>query len=125
MGKSINKVIIVKRPNLDQNQFYEKIILETKKEIINLVKLQNLIDIRTPSFINATFNITKKNSLKELNYRLNKIDLIENIYILELNKEYISLKIKYLGKIKKIIDQLESQQIILKFKDDQWIMKLI
>ena len=103
----------------------EKIILDIKKEIINLVKLQNLIDIRTPSFINATLNVTKKNSLKELNSRLKKIDLIENIYIQELNNEYILIKIKYLGKIKKIIDQLESQKIILKLTDDQWVMKLI
>ena len=90
-----------------------------------MIKSQNLIDIRTPSFINATLNVTKKNSLKELNSRLKKIDLIENIYIQELNNEYILIKIKYLGKIKKIIDQLESQKIILKLTDDQWVMKLI
>ena len=29
--------------------FYEKIIIETQKELINLVKSKNLIDIRTPS----------------------------------------------------------------------------
>ena len=125
MGKRINKIIVLKRSGLSQKQFNEKIILDIKKEIINLVKLQNLIDIRTPSFINATLNVTKKNSLKELNSRLKKIDLIENIYIQELNNEYILIKIKYLGKIKKIIDQLESQKIILKLKDDQWVMKLI
>ena len=125
MGKRINKIIALKRTGLSQKQFNEKIILDIKKEIINLVKLQNLIDIRTPSFINATLNVTKKNSLKELNSRLKKIDLIENIYIQELNNEYILIKIKYLGKIKKIIDQLESQKIILKLTDDQWVMKLI
>ncbi len=125
MGKRINKIIVLKRSGLSQKQFNEKIILDIKKEIINLVKLQNLIDIRTPSFINATLNVTKKNSLKELNSRLKKIDLIENIYIQELNNEYILIKIKYLGKIKKIIDQLESQKIILKLTDDQWVMKLI
>ena len=36
-----------------KEEFYEKIITEIKKEIINLVKLQNLIDVRTPSFLNA------------------------------------------------------------------------
>jgi len=35
---------------------------------------------------------------------MKKIDLIENIYVQEFNKDYILLKIKYLGKVKKMIN---------------------
>ena len=35
------------------------------------------------------------------------------------------LKIKYLGKLDKIIRQLENQKIILKLIDDQWSIKII
>ena len=38
----------------------KKLLLETKKELINLVKLENLIDIRTPSFLNVKLNLNKK-----------------------------------------------------------------
>ena len=53
----------------------------------------------------------KKNSLVELDNRIKKIDLIENLYFLEINRKYVLLQIKYLGKIDKIINQLKGQNI--------------
>ena len=90
-----------------------------------MIKSQNLIDIRTPSFINIKFFLDKKNNLVELDKRIKKIDLIENLYFLEINRKYVLLKIKYLGKINKIIDQLKSQNILLELKNDQWSLKII
>ena len=124
MGKNINKNLKIKKLNLSQIKFYEKIISETKEEITNLVKSQNLIDIRTPSFMNIQVKSSKKNNLVELTKRLQNIELIESIYIQELNTDYINMKIKYLGKINKIIDQLKNADIILKFKNDQWRIDL-
>ena len=46
-----------KKTKLSSFEFYEKIITETKKELINLVKSNNLIDIRTPSFLNIKLKI--------------------------------------------------------------------
>ena len=51
------------------------------------------------------------------------IDLIENIYVQEFNKDYMKLRIKYLGKLDKIINQLKLQNIHLKLINDQWIIK--
>ncbi|MDC0530376.1 hypothetical protein OAN91_03535, partial [Pelagibacteraceae bacterium] len=65
------------------------------------------------------------NSLVEFNKRLKKIDLIENIYVQELNNKNVFLKIKYLGKLEKIIKQLNDQKIILKLIGDQWSLKII
>jgi hypothetical protein len=124
-GKTILKNINIKKLNLTTEQFYIKIITEVKKEIINLIKLQNLIDIRIPSFLNAKLEINKKNNLVELKSRLKKIDSIENIYIQKFNNETVILKIKYLGKLNKIIKQLEQQKIILKLKNDQWSIQII
>ena len=45
---------------------------DIKNELVNIVKSQNLIDIRTPSFLNAKFKINKKNSLVELKKEWNK-----------------------------------------------------
>lgn len=125
VGKKINKSLKIDKKNLKQGQLYEKIIFQTKEEIVNLVKSQNLIDIRTPSFMNVKLMSSKKNNLVELSKRLQKIDLIENIFVQELNTDYVNLKIKYLGKINKIIEQLKNDNIILEIKNDQWIIELI
>ena len=124
MQKKIDKSIIVERSNLNNKEYYEKIILKVSKEIINLVKSQNLIDIRTPSFINTIISIDKKNDLVRLNKRLKKIDLIDDLYVQEFNNEYELLKIKYLGKLDKIINQLQDQQINLSLINDQWRLEI-
>ena len=105
-GKIISKNLKLKKNNLNQIKLNEKIIFEVKEEIINLVKSQNLIDVRTPSFLNVKLNLDKKSSLFLLKSRIQNIDIIENIFVQEFNKDYIYLKIKYLGNLEKIINQL-------------------
>ena len=90
-----------------------------------LIKAQNLIDLRIPSFLNVKLKISKKNNLVELKSRLKKIDLIEDIYIQKLNNEFVFLTIKYLGKLEKIIKQLTKQKIILKMIDEKWSIEII
>ena len=125
MGKNINKSFTLKNIEKKNKIFYDDIIVKAKKEIVNLVKSQNLIDIRTPSFINTKFFLGKKNNLVELDNRIKQIDLIENLYFMEINRKYVLLKIKYLGKINKIIDQLKKQNILLELKNGQWSLKII
>jgi hypothetical protein len=125
LGKSIVKKINVKKLDYSREEFYKKIIIKVKQEITNLVKLQNLIDITAPSFLNAKLKIKKRSNLVELNKRLRNIYLIEKLYIQEFNKESVFLKIKYLGKLENIIKLLEEQKIILKLTDDEWSIKLI
>ena len=124
-NKTISKNFLIKKEKLDQNKFREKIILTIKDEIINLVKIQNLIDIRTPSFLNVKFNFNKKNNLVLLNSKIKKIELIENIFVQEFNKNYVSLKIKYLGKLDKLLEILNKENINLKLINDKWIMSIL
>jgi len=125
LGKKINKALVLENSNLDSKEYYSKIIQVVSKEIIDLIKSQNLIDIRTPSFLNTKFRINKKNNLVDLEKRLKKIDQIDEIFIQEFNSEFVLLKIKYLGKLNRIIKQLEEQNIILKLTGDQWRLKII
>ena len=92
--------------------------------MINIVKSKNLIDVRTPFFLNVKLNLNRSN-LVELNLRLKKVDSIENIYVQEFNKNYMNLKIKYLGDLDKIINQLKRENIDLKLINDQWVFKLL
>ena len=109
-GKNISRNLNVNKKNLTIDNFYKKVITQSKKELINLVKSKNLIDIRTPSFLNVKFSINKSSNLVDLNSRIKNIDLIENIYVQEFNKTNMSLRIKYLGKLDKIINQLKRKK---------------
>ena len=124
--KQINKSLSVKKENdFDEKDFYEKIIFEINNEILDLIKSQNLIDVRTPSFLNVEIKINKKSNLVEFKKRLEKIDLIDDFYVQKLNKDYVLVKIKYLGKISKIINKLKDQNINLKMISGQWQLTII
>jgi hypothetical protein len=124
-GKRISKSLNIKGKNNKENDIYQKIIIETKKELIDLVKSKNLIDIRTPSFLNVKLELNKKNNIVEINSRIKKIDLIDNIFVHQFNKDYMSLRIKYLGKLEKIINQLKEQDINLQLINEQWFIKTL
>ena len=124
--KQINKSLSVKKKNnFNKKDFYEKIIFEINNEILDLIKSQNLIDVRTPSFLNVEIKLNKKDNLVEFKKRLEKIDLIDDFYVQKLNKDYVLVKIKYLGKISKIINKLKDQKINLKMIAGQWQLTII
>ena len=125
LEKEIVKNIVIKKSNLSNDEFKKKIITKIKKEIINLIKSENLIDVRIPSFLNVKVKNNNKNNLVELKARLKKIDLIDKIYVQKFNNKSLYLRIKYLGKLDKIIKQLENHKIILKLIDDEWRVKII
>ena len=124
-GKKINKNFLIKNNFKEKANNYKEIIQRTRNEIIDLVKSQNLIDIKTPSFLNIKLTPNKNNNLAELHKRLNNIGLVDDLYVQEINSEYVLLKIKYLGKLEKIINELKKEKIILKQKNDEWSIKLI
>ena len=74
-------------------------------------------------FYNAKLKLDNKTNIVDLNSKLKKIDLIENIYVQDFNKNYMRLRIKYLGKLEKIINQLKKNNINLKLDNGQWIIK--
>ena len=75
--------------------------------------------------MNVKINLNKKNSLLEFDNRIKKIELIDNFYVQELNKNYVLVKIKYLGKIDKLINKLEDHQINLTMTEGQWQLDII
>ena len=124
-NKNISKSLNLRYDGQEENEILNKIIFETKREIINLVKLQNLIDIRTPSFLNVKLKLKKNSNLVLLNSKISNIDLIENIFVQNFDKNHVNLKIKYLGKLEKIIYQLEKEKISLKLINDQWSINFL
>ena len=121
--KIISKSLNLNKKNIKKTDIFKEIIIDTKKELINLVKSRNLIDIRTPSFLNVKLDLNKENNIVEINTRIKKIDLIENVYVQQFNKDYMNLRIKYLGKLEKIINQLKKEGINLQMISEQWTIK--
>ena len=77
------------------------------------------------SFLNVEIKLNDKSNLVEFDKRVKKIDLIDNFYVQQLNKDYVLVKIKYLGKINKIINKLKDQKIDLKMIAGQWQLHII
>ena len=73
--------------------------------------------------MNVKFNTNKKSNLVELNKRIKNIELVEKIYVQDFNKDYMNIRIKYLGKLEKIINQLKKENINLKLINEQWVIK--
>ena len=111
---------------MSQEQFNKKIISEIKDILVDLIKSQNLIDVRTPSFLNVELQLkNKKNNLVEFDNRVRKIDLIDSFFVQQLNKNYALVKIKYLGKVTKIIKKLKDQNMNLNKVGDNWKLSII
>ena len=125
LGKEINKNIKIKKLDSNDIDFNKKIIEEVSEEITNIVKSQNLIDIRTPSFLNVRLNVSKNSNLVELNSRIKNIESVENVYVQDFNMNYMNLRIKYLGKLEKLISLLKIENINLQQINDQWIIKTL
>ena len=94
---------------------YLNILNYLKKEILELVKSQNIIDIGTPAFFNVNLTLKKQNDLFLFQNILNEIDLVENFNVKEFNNEYAYINIKYYGKINKIKEKLIEKGIDLNF----------
>ena len=126
-GKKINKSLLIRnKEKLNEENFSNRIILNVNNIIADLIKSQNLIDVKTPSFLNVAIKINnKKSNLAEFHNRIKKIDLIDNYYVQQINKDYVLVKIRYLGKIDKIINKLKKQDIDLKMIKGQWQLKII
>ena len=84
-----------------------------------------MIDIRTPSFLNVKLDLDKKSNFVELNSRIKNVDVVENVFVQEFNKNYMKLRIKYLGKLDKIINQFKKENIDLKLINEDWVIKAL
>ena len=124
-GNNIKKTVKIENVSAGQKEFNEEIIFRIKDLIKDLIKSQNLIDVRTPSFLNVKINLKNKNSLVEFDNRIKKIDLIDEFYVQQLNKNYVLVKIRYLGKISKIMNKFQDMNIRLNMIEGEWQLNII
>lgn len=103
---------------------YANILKYLKKEILELVKTQNIIDIGAPSYLNTYLSLKKQDDLFLFQNILSEVDLIENFNVREFNNKIAYINIKYYGKINKIKEKLVDKGIDLNFINNQWTARL-
>ena len=70
-------------------------------------------------------NLNKINDLQKIKNILDKIELIDSYNFQELNKNYAKIKIKYYGKINKILNKLTKNGLKVISSDSQWNLTFI
>ena len=121
-SKQIVKNLIISDPNKNKLE-YQNILFFLKKEILEIVKSQNIINIGTPSFLNVRLNLEKRKDLFIFQNILNELDLFDSFEIIEFSKNYAFIKIKYYGKMNIIREKL-IQRLDLTLKDNEMIAKV-
>ena len=112
-------------PNPDKKKIkYPEILNYLKKEILELVKSQNIIDISAPSFFNVILKLKDQNDLLSFQNILSEIDLVENFNVREFNNKFAYINIKYYGKINKLKEKLIIKGIDINFSNNQWSARL-
>ena len=122
--KKIIKNIKITSENNNKNISFEKILISLKKEILEMIKSQNIIDVRTPSFLNVNLLIKEQNDLLKTQNILNDEDLIESFYVNEFNNRIANIKIKYYGKINKITEKLYKRGLNFETDGESWKVRV-
>ena len=110
--------------NKEEKIEFSSVLKFLKKEILELIKSQNIIDVGAPSFLNVNFSLNNKNDLFMFQNILSEIDLIDNFNVREFNNKFAYVNIKYYGKINKIKEKLIEKGLDINFIDNQWSARL-
>jgi len=110
--------------NSEEEITYPELMVFLKKQIKEIVKSQNVIDINTPTFLNIKLELKNKNDLFIFQEILNRIDLIDNFNVSEFNNKSAYIKIKYYGKTNIIKEKLSNQGMQLSLDNNELSARL-
>jgi len=110
--------------DLTNKEVRADIIKSLKININDFWKGQHLIDISMPSYLTFKIKFEKPETLKNVIKRITKINLIDSYIVRELSKNSAKIKIKYLGKIKNLQDELTDNGFEFKILHNEWNLSL-
>lgn len=123
-NKKIDKNLNLKVYLGNEARTYEEAIINLKKEISQIWKEQNLIDVSAPLFLDLYLDVNQINDYVKLRSILNSLDVIEEYFVLEMTDEYTKVRLKYRGKVNKLKDKLLENKINFKIIDSTWRITL-
>ena len=110
--------------NTKEKITYDELMFFLKKQIKEITKLQNIIDIDIPSFLNIKLDFKNQNDLFIFQEILNRIDLIDIFSVREFNNNSALIKIKYYGKTNIIKEKLINEGIKLRLDNNELSARL-
>ena len=120
-GKKINKSFTIGNfGNINEENFYDIIIKKSKQEIEDIIKKENILDLRTPIFLKINFKIKEESDLKFFQNAIGQISVVENYEVFQISNKNTQIKIKFYGNLMKFKKLLESNGIDLKIQDNEW-----
>ena len=120
-GKKINKSFTIDNfGNINKENFYDIIIKKSKQEIEDIIKKENILDLRTPIFLKINFKIKEESDLKFFQNAIGQISVVENYEVSQISSKNTQIKIKFYGNLMKFQKLLESNGIELNIKDNEW-----
>ena len=122
--KNVDRNISLNFNPKDENKSYKEAITIIKREINQIWKEQNLIDVNTPSFLDFFLEIKNLDDYIKLRSVLDSIDIIENYSVLEMTSEYLKVRLKFNGKISKIKNKIIEREIDIKIIENVWKLKI-
>ena len=124
-GKKINKTFIVDNlGNMNNKDFYDIVIKKSKQEIEEIIKKENILDLRTPIFLKINFKIKKERDLKFIQNSIEQMSVVENYKVSQINNKNTQIKIKFYGDLMKFKTLLESKGIDINIQDNEWSAKI-
>jgi len=118
--KKIDKSFDLKIYAENKTKTYNEAIITLKKEITQIWKSQNLIDVSTPSFLDLFLDVKHTNDYLKLRSIFDSLDVIEDYSVLEMTNQHTKVRLKYKGKIKKLRDKFLQKKINIKIIDNIW-----
>ena len=120
-GKKINKSFTIDNfGNINDKDFYDIIIKKTKQEIEDIIKKENILDLRKPIFLKINFRIKDQSDLKFFQNAIGQISVVENYEVSNISNKNTQIKIKFYGNLIKFQKLLESKGVDLNIQDNEW-----
>ena len=123
-SREINKIINLEVYPENEFKSYQNAISLIKKEISQIWKEHNLIDLNTPSFLDIYLETKNVNDYLKLRSVLDSMDLIESHFVLEITNSYSKVRIKYKGKLNTVRNKILEKKINVQIIDNIWKLKI-
>lgn len=123
-SKEIDKIINLEFYPENEFKSYQNAISLIKKEISQIWKENNLIDLNTPSFLDIYLETKNVNDYLKLRSVLDSIDLIESHFVLEITNAHSKVRIKYKGKLNTVRNKILEKKINVQIIDNIWKLKI-
>tara|TARA_Y100000590_G_scaffold3439_1_gene4562 strand:+ start:1976 stop:3073 length:1098 start_codon:yes stop_codon:yes gene_type:complete len=118
----VSKNIFYEVKNIKSKEESQAILKDLKLKITDLWKEENLINVLMPLSINLKFKHTNIDNLDKLKKTFDKINIIDNYTLEEINIKYSEFKIYYFGNPKKL--RTELLQFGYQLKNNQGLWQL-